>query len=162
MNEEKTIKKFFQNPDALKWVIIGLAGFVILILVFGAGMKVGTLKARYSYRWAENYNRNFAGPRDGFFSDWRNFPRGEFINAHGVFGSIIKIDGNTIITKGKDDVEKPVLVSESTLIQKGRETIKLSDLKPDENIVIIGSPNDQGQIEAKLIRVFDGETKRLP
>lgn len=162
MNEEKTIKKFFQNPDVLKWVIIGLAGFVILILVFGAGMKVGTLKARYSYRWAENYSKNFAGPRNGFFSDWRNFPRGEFINAHGIFGSIIKIDGNTIITKGRDDVEKTVLVSENTVIQKGRETVKLSDLKADEGIVIIGSPNDQGQIEAKLIRVFDGETKRLP
>ncbi|MFH0791757.1 MAG: hypothetical protein V1905_00890 [bacterium] len=161
MNEEK-IKKFFQNPDILKRVIIGLAGFVILILVFGAGMKVGALKARYSYRWAENYHRNFAGPQGGFFSDWGNSPRGEFINAHGVFGLIIKIDGDTIITKGKDDIEKTVLVSEDTLIQKGRETIKLSDLKPDEGIVIIGSPNEEGQIEAKLIRVFDGETKRLP
>ena len=65
MNEEK-IKKIFQNHDVLKWVIIGLAGFVVLILVFGAGMRIGTLKARYSYRWAENYQKNFAGPRDGF------------------------------------------------------------------------------------------------
>ena len=174
MNEEKTtpqqmphiatgqVKKFFQNRDVLKWVIIGLASFVILVLVFGAGMKVGALKAKYSYRWAENYHRNFAGPRGGFFSDWKSSPRGEFINAHGVFGSIIKIDGNTIITKGRDNVEKTVLVSEDTLIQKGRDAIKLSDLKPDESIVIIGSPNDQGQIEAKLIRVFDGETKGLP
>lgn len=161
MNEEK-IKKFFQNRDALKWVIIGLGCFVALVLVFGAGVKVGAIKARYSYRWAENYHRNFAGPRGGFFSDWRSSPRGEFINAHGVFGSIIKIDGNTIITKGRDDVEKTVLVSDKTIIQKGRETVKLSDLKADENIVIIGSPNEEGQIEAKLIRVFDGEIKGLP
>ena len=153
MNEEK-IKKIFQNRDALKWVIIGLAGFVVLILVFGTGVKVGTLKARYSYRWAENYHRNFAGPRDGFFSDWRNPPRREFINAHGVFGSIIKIDGNAIITKSKNDAEKIILVSENTLIQKGRETVKLSDLKPEESIVIIGSPNEEGRIEAKFIRVL--------
>lgn len=162
MSEEKTIKKFFQNRDALKWIIIGLAGFVVLVLVFGAGVKVGTVKARYSYRWAENYHRNFAGPRDGFFSDWKGSPRGEFINAHGVFGSIIKIDGNTIITKGRDDVEKTILVSDKTIIQKGRETVKLSDLKADESVVIIGSPNEEGQIEAKLIRVFDGEIKGLP
>lgn len=162
MNEEKTIKKLFQNRDALKWVIIGLAGFVVLVLVFGAGVKVGTIKARYSYRWAENYHRNFAGPRGGFFSDWKSFPRGEFINAHGVFGSIIKIDGNTIITKGRDDVEKTILVSENTVIQKGRETIKLSDLKTDESVVIIGSPNEGGQIEAKLIRAFGDEMKQLP
>jgi len=162
MNEEKTIKKLFQNRDVLKWVIVGLAGFVILILVFGAGMKIGALKAGYSYRWAENYHRNFAGPRSGFFSDWGNSPRGEFINAHGVFGSIIKIDGNTIITKGKDDVEKTVLVSENTLIQKGRETVKLSDLKPDESVVIIGSPNEEGWIEAKFIRVLPAPGSIMP
>ena len=164
MNEEKTIKKFFSalggsafgghNRDVLKWVIIGLAGFVILVMVFGAGVKVGTVKARYSYRWADNYHKNFAGPRGGFLGDWQRFPAGDFISGHGVFGSIIKIDGNTIITKGKDDVEKTVLVSENTLIQKGRETVKLSDLKPDESVVIIGSPNEEGRIEAKFIRVL--------
>src|SRR3989338_4980905 len=91
MNEEKTtpkqmlriatgqVKKFFQNRDVLKWVIIGLAGFVILVLVFGAGVKVGTLKARYSYRWADNYHKNFAGPRGGFLGDWQRFPAGDFI-----------------------------------------------------------------------------------
>lgn len=163
MSEEKTIKNFFQNRDVLKWIIIGLAGFVVLILVFGAGVKVGTIKAKYSYRWAENYHRNFGGPRGGFFGDLKSFPQGEFINAHGVFGSIIKIEGNTIITKAKDDdVEKTVLVSDSTIIQKGRERVKLPDLKVDEDIVVIGSPNEEGQIEAKLIRVFDGETKGLP
>jgi len=162
MSEEKNNKKFFQNPDILKRIIVGLVGFVIIILAFGAGVKVGVSKAKYSYRWAENYQKNFAGPRGGFFSDWGNSPRGEFTNAHGVFGLIIKIDGNTIITKGGDDVEKTILVSDNTIIQKGREDIKLSDLKADENIVIIGSPNNQGQIEAKFIRVFDGKTNKLP
>src|SRR3989344_3922440 len=156
MNEEKTIKKFFQSRDVLKWVIIGLAGFAVLILVFGAGIKVGTMKANYSYRWAENYHKNFGGPRGGFLGDLRSFPQGDFINGHGVFGSIIKIDGSTIIAKDKDDVEKTILVSDSTIIRKGREKVKLPDLKVDEDIVIIGSPNEEGQIEAKLIRVFDG------
>lgn len=155
MNEEK-IKKIFQNRDVLKWVIIGLVGFVVLILVFGAGMKVGALKARYSYRWAENYQRNFAGPRrGGFLGSFRQgFKDRDFINAHGTFGSIIKIDGNTIIVKGKDDVEKTVLVSDKTTITSHRESLKMSDLKVDDQIVIIGTPNEQGQIEAKLIRVF--------
>lgn len=162
MSEEKNNKKFFQNGDALKWIIIGLAGFVVLVLVFGAGIKVGTIKAKYSYRWAENYHKNFAGPRGGFLSDWRNSPRGEFINAHGIFGSIIKIDGDTIIMKGKDDVERTIFVSEKTIIQRGRETDILSDLKIDDRVVIIGSPNEQGQIEAKLMRVFGDEMKHLP
>ena len=95
-----------------------------------------------------------------FLGDLKNFPQGEFINAHGVFGSIIKIDGNTIIAKAKDDVEKTILVSDSTIIQKGRKKVKLPDLKVDEDIVVIGSPNEEGQIEAKLIRVFDGSDPR--
>ncbi len=154
MDKEK-IKKIFQNRDMLKWVIIGLAGFVVLILVFGAGMKVGALKARYSYRWAENYQRNFAGPRGGFLGNFRQgFEGRDFINAHGTFGSIIKIDGSTVIVKSKDDVEKTVLVSEKTTITAHRESLKVSDLKIDDQIVVIGSPNEQGQIEARLIRLF--------
>jgi len=170
VNEEK-IKKLFSalggsafgghNRDVLKWVIIGLAGFVVLILVFGAGMKVGALKARYSYSWAENYQRNFAGSRSGFLENFRRgFENRDFINAHGTFGSIIKIDPSTssgqatLIIKGKDDVEKIVLVSEKTAITARRESLKVGDLKVDDQVVIIGTPNEQGQIEANLIRLF--------
>lgn len=156
-NDSAKLKK-----DTLRWIIIGLAGFAALLLVFGAGVKVGALKARYSYRWAENYHKNFAGPRGGFFSDWRNFPQGEFINAHGVFGSIIQINGDMIIAKDKNNTEKTVLVSDKTIIQRGRETVKLSDLKTDENIVVIGSPNENGQIEAKVIRIFPENRPELP
>ena len=174
MNEEKTIpkhpamagatgqvKKIFQNRDVFKWVIIGLASFVVLVLVFGAGVKVGTLKARYSYRWADNYHKNFAGPRGGFLGDWQRFPAGDFIGGHGAFGEIIEIKYNGFVIKGRENVEKVVITSEDTAITKGRETIK-DGLKVGDRVVIIGTPNDEGQIEAKLIRVFDGETKELP
>ena len=41
------------------------------------------------------------------------------------------------------------------------ETVKDS-LKVGDHVVIIGSPNEEGQIEAKLIRVFNGELRGLP
>ena len=164
MNEEKSIKKLFkifENRDVLKWIIIGLVSFTALVLVFGAGVKVGTLKARYSYRWAENYHKNFAGPRGGFFDNFRRgFDDDDFIEAHGVFGSVIKIDTSTssgqatLIVKGKDNVEKTILVSDKTTISNRRDVIKFDGLKIDDQVVIIGSPNEQGQIEAKFIRVF--------
>ena len=163
MTEEKTIKKFFQNRDILKWIIVGLAGFAVLILVFGAGVKVGTMKAKYSYRWAENYHKNFGGPGGGFFSDWGNSPRGEFINAHGVFGEIIELTkvglDNALVIKGRDDVEKIIITTKDTVVKKGGETMK-DYLKVGDSVVIIGTPNDEGQIEAKLIRVFDGSDPR--
>lgn len=162
MNEEKQNIKI--SRDALKKIVIGLAIFAIAILIFGAGILVGGMKARFSYRWAESYHKNFAGPRGGFFGDWRGMPPlpGDFIEGHGAFEEIIKIEGDTLIIKGKGDVEKVVLVTEKTIIQSGRKDIKISDLKVDDQIVIIGSPNEEGQIEAKLIRVFDGEVMKTP
>jgi len=147
------------NHDVLKWVILGLIIIVIIVLVFGLGILVGERKVRFSYRWAEQYHRNFAGPQAGFFGDWRNFP-GDFIGAHGVFGQIIKVASSTIIIKGSDNVEKIVLIKDSTIIERFRNTVKMTELKVDDYIVVIGEPNDAGQIEAKFIRVLPlpGET----
>lgn len=156
MSEEKHNKKLFRNPDVLKWVIIGLVGFIVIILIFGAGVKVGTLKARYSYRWADNYHTNFAGPRGGFLGDWRKFPAGDFIGGHGVFGEIIELNDSGFVVKGRGDIEKVVVTTGDTVVKKGRETAE-DGFKVGDRVTIIGSPNEEGQIEAKLIRIFDGE-----
>jgi len=160
MDEDKQDNKKL-NQDVLKRVIIGLAGFVIVVLIFGAGIFVGGMKARFSYRWAESYHKNFAGPRGGFFGDWRTLPPpGDFIEGHGTFGEIIKINDSDLIVKGQGDVEKVILITKDTTIERGRDTLKKEELKVGDQVVIIGSPNEQGQIEAKLIRIFDGEDVR--
>jgi hypothetical protein len=145
--EEQKVKK---ERDILKWVLVGLAVFIVLALVFKIGMFVGEKKAQFSFRWAENYHRMFAGPKAGFLMP----PFSEFIEGHGTVGEIIKIEGNNLVVKGRGDVEKLILVNEKTIIKSGFKNIKVSDLKIGDIIVIIGSPNDKGQIEAKLIRVF--------
>ncbi len=163
MSEEKQNNKKI-NPDVLKWTIIGLAAFVIFILIFGVGMFVGGMKARFSYQWAESYHKNFAGPRGGFLGDWRQlpFPPGDFIESHGTFGEIIQINDSDFVIKGKGDLEKIIVIKENTILEKGRMAIKKDDLKVGDQVVIIGSPNEQGQIEAKLIRIFNGEDIKTP
>ncbi len=151
-----------KQKDILKWIIIGLAGFAVVGLIFDAGMVVGGMKAKFSYRWAEQYHKNFAGPQAGFFSDWRSFPQGDFIEGHGAFGEIIQISDTDLVVKGRGDVEKVIIITADTAIQKERGTIKKEELKVGDQIVIIGSPNEEGQIEAKLIRVFDGELRGAP
>ncbi len=155
MNENQQNKKLL-NPDILKWVIIGTIGFIIIVLVFSVGMFVGGMKARFSYRWAESYHKNFAGPGGGFFGDWRQPPPfpGDFIEGHGTFGEIIKIDSSDFVVKGRDDVEKIIIITEDTVIEIGRKTTKKDELRVGDYIVVIGSPNEEGQIEAKLIRVL--------
>jgi hypothetical protein len=167
--------KKFLHPDYLKLIIIGLIIFVAVFLIFGAGVWIGERKAGFSYRWAEQYQRNFAGPRAGFFNDWQSFPKGDFIEAHGIFGQIMKIDastssGPTLVIKGIDEVEKIVLIKKDTIIKSLRETVKITDLKVDDYIVVVGEPNDGGQIEAKFIRLvpppretsFDMPMRRMP
>ncbi len=139
--------------DALKRIIIIFAGLAAIILIFGAGVFVGGMKARFSYRWAENYQKNFAGPRGGFMNGFPARPGNDFIESHGVFGQIIKINSDLVIN-GQNNVERIVIISSSTTIQKARQTITKDDLKVGDNVTVIGSPDDQGQIEAKLIRVF--------
>jgi hypothetical protein len=136
-------------------IIIVLFGLALLVGVFTLGAAVGYRKARFSYAWGENYSRNFGGPREGFMGNFaKDFSGRDLIDAHGTFGQVMKIDGSMLVIKGPDNVEKSVLIKDDTTIQRLRETIKLGDLKTDEYIVVIGRPNDSGQIEAKFIRVM--------
>jgi len=128
-----------------------LAAIAIIVLIFGAGMYIGFRKARFSYQWGENYHMNFGSQRGGMM---RDFGGKDLIDSHGASGQIIKIDGSTVIVKGQDGIEKSVLVKDDTAIRRFREAIKLTDLKVNDYIVVIGSPNDSGQIEAKFLRIM--------
>lgn len=143
--------KFFQSKLFLG-TVLGVVIFAVLLLVFQVGVFVGFKKAEFSYHWSENYQRNFAGPQRGFAEP---FQGKDLINAHGSAGQIIKIDGSTIIIKGNDNVERAVLIKEDTVIRSLRDSIKISDLKLNDLVVIIGDPaTTSGQITAKLIRVM--------
>ncbi len=128
-----------------------IVAVIVLLLAFKAGEFVGFKKAGFSYQWGENYQRNFGGPRGGMLNDFKGR---DFMNAHGNAGSIIKIDGNVLIIKGQNNFEQTVVVSDQTMISRQQDVLKFSDLKVDDRVTIIGSPNRDGQIEAKLIRVF--------
>ena len=132
-------------------ILWSIAGVIILLFTFKAGVIVGYKKASFSYRWGESYHRNFGGPRGGFSE---NFFVEDFIESHGTFGQIIKIDGNILVVKGRDNVEKIIVVKDDTAIRSKRIMLALSDVNINDYIVIIGQPNDQGQIEAKLIRIM--------
>ncbi len=144
------INNFFQSK-IFKNCLFGLAIFIVILGIFSLGMFVGFRKANFSYGWGENYDRNFAGPRQGMMT---GFEDKYLIDSHGVVGQIIKIDNNNIFIKGIDSVEKVVLVDSGTSIRAFRNDIKLSDLKLDDHIVVIGQPNNVGQIQAKFIRVM--------
>jgi hypothetical protein len=152
------LKILFQSRR-FKQLLKVLGTLVVLLLVFQLGVFVGFRKASFSYRWGDNYHRAFGGPRGGFL---RDFEGRDFVSGHGTAGAIVRIDGNNIIIKGRDGVEKIATVTEGTTVRKGRTAVKLADLKADDRVVIIGAPKDDGSIEAKIIRVFDGNQPAPP
>lgn len=124
--------------------VVGIA--FLALLVFRAGVFVGYRKAGFAYRLGDNYYRTFGGHM--------GMREEEFTSAHGAIGKIIKISLPTLFIEDQDNVEKLILIKDSTAIRKFREEIKSSDLKIDDSIIIIGSPNDKSEIEAKLIRIL--------
>jgi hypothetical protein len=151
-----TIGKIVQfiKTKPIKIGLCSIAGLIVLLLVFGAGIEVGFHKAEHSFRWGENYHRNFGGPREGFMQDFGRLGKEDYMDSNGTVGQILKMDGQTITMKGKDNVEKLILTDEKTSIRSARGTIALAELKADDTIVVIGEPNNAGQIVAKFIRVM--------
>ncbi|MDD5547471.1 MAG: hypothetical protein PHN74_01020 [Candidatus Pacebacteria bacterium] len=142
--------KFFRGA------IFGIGVFIVGLLIFQAGMFVGYHRAGFSYKLGDNYHRTFGEPNQPFGNvpPFMNVPFEKLSNAHGVIGKIIKIDLPTMVVEGEDKVEKVILIKDDTIINQFRETVKPADLKIDSNITVIGSPNQDSQIEAKLIRIM--------
>ncbi|MBP9727879.1 MAG: hypothetical protein KBD27_00715 [Candidatus Moranbacteria bacterium] len=135
-----------------------IVGGVLLVALFSfaIGVKVGFYKASFSARFGENYERNFLG------GDTRPMPPfGKMMNdgwgmrnPHGVGGEILSIAGDTLVIKNPENQESSLRVDDKTIINRGRQTLALSDLAIGENIIVVGRPGDDGVVVARLIRVF--------
>ncbi len=132
-------------------MVFGIAAFLVLAIVFKGGLVVGAKRADFACRWNSNYHTNFAGPRAGFA---QGFGDRDFIDANGTLGQIIKIDGQSFTIAGRDNVEKVIIVGEYTAIKSMRDALTIADLKVDDFVIVIGEPNENGQISAKLIRLI--------
>ena len=145
---------FFQSTPFQK-ILLGILCFCILFLVFSIGIFVGAKRAEFSFRWADQYHQNFGGPSEGFFGDFLNSGK-QFIDSNGCYGRVIGINGNILTVKdiGEDNTEKNIFVDEKTIIVCQKKTWKISNLKLDSNVVIVGAPDSSGRLIAKLIRVM--------
>ncbi len=144
----ENIKRVFEGKGSFR-ILCGLGIIIIVLLIFSAGVKVGFHKASFGRAWGENYERNF-----GMMANRPMFGRDNFPNAHGAIGKIIKKELPTIIVQDRDNTEKVILLGNDTHIQKIKEQINQNDLQIDDFVVVIGTPNEKGQIEAKLIRIM--------
>lgn len=133
------MKQLFTSKKLI--IILWIVGGLILLLVaFGLGMAVGTRRADFYSRFGENYERNFSLAR-GF-------------NAHGVAGEVIDTSTSTISVKDFNGSEESVSILPDTIVSKGDQIVSSTAIMAGNGVIVIGHPDDEGQIEARFIRLF--------
>lgn len=152
------IKNLWQSKF-FKGAIITLATLIVLLFVFQAGRFVGFRQAGFSYRMGDNYYRAFeGGPRGGLalrsLSGGGGMMGGNLPGGHGAVGKVVKVSLPTIIISTPDNLEKTILFRVDTSIRRFRDNASSSDIKVGDMIVVIGEPNQDSVIEAKLVRLL--------
>ncbi len=152
-----------------KLVSITVGVLIVALSGFAAGIAVGIHKAKFSYAWGENYERNFVGNRGGVMGDNRGekigngqgsmmersgFDGRDFRNAHGVAGKVLSVSDTSLIISDRSNKENTVTVTEKTILKRNGEDVKLSDIAKDDTVVVIGAPGENGVVNADFIRVF--------
>ena len=130
--------------------IVGIA--LAALVIFQAGEAIGFRKAAFSYRFGDNYYRAFSSERGP--KSFRMQMRGGFMEAHGAAGRIVSINLPTFVVSGPDEVEKVVLIGDDTEIRHFDTSVAASELRVGDFAVVIGSPNENSQIEAELVRIL--------
>jgi len=141
------IQKITEAPWFTKALIaIGLV--LAALVVFQAGVYVGVNKAALSFRMGDNYYRAL-GP-GGFPGD----PLGEELSeANGASGKILSVSLPTFIMEDQGG-EKVILIGSQTGIRFMRDSTSSSAIMPGDGAIVIGEPNDKGEIEATFIRLL--------
>jgi hypothetical protein len=155
MDTQSPEKKNFIEAKISKKMLYVIAAFVLALLVFQTGMFVGYHRARFAQQFGDNYERTFGMHRGGFPDGKGNMLfGGELTNAHGSVGKIVSIALPTLVIADRDGVEKVILLTESTDIRHFRDALSADKLQVGDIVVVLGAPNEQAQIEAKLIRLL--------
>ncbi len=138
--------KTFVNSHTFVKVLAVLGTLIIALFIFEAGVVVGFHKASFASHWQENYAHNFGGP-GGFFNT-------QVPNPHGTAGKIVSLSLPTFVVAGPDENERTVELDDDTIIRDGAATVDSNDLTVGKFVVIIGTPNDNGIVDARLVRIM--------
>lgn len=119
---------------------IGVILAAVMLVVFFLGLFVGRRENRFL--------PYFGGPHMSKDFIPRNF-------GHGAIGTIESLGENTLVVRDRTGALKTVLIDNQTQIRRGHTGINFSDLKKDEQVIVLGDPEEkEGAIKARVIRVI--------
>jgi hypothetical protein len=132
--------------------IAGVALLFVLAGTFWLGTRVGALQAT---RWSTEPQGRL--PIEPPFSPFGVKPR-----PHGAVGSVLRIEGESIVIRGQFGVERTVRITPDTVIERSGQRISLNDIQAGEWLIAIGSPRPDNSMDARLIRVFELHSEGEP
>ena len=148
--KECTQSKMFQRG------VIAIGVLLVALVSFASGVAVGLHKARFSYAWGENYEQHFVGGSRGTMRDMMERHEGKgFRNPHGAIGTVVSVTEDAVLIRNQDGQESSVRITDQTTIMKQREKTTRESVVPGVSIAVVGTPNNEGVVEADLIRLFD-------
>lgn len=154
-----SIKTFFQTNSVSK-IIGGLGILLVVLIIFQAGVFVGYHKGTFSSNWNNNYMMRGANDPRSFFAPFMH--NGDNINPHGAVGEIVSTNFPLVMIKGPNRAEEVIIIGSNTTIRNFRQTASTSDLIVGKQVVVIGEPNDKGQIQAELVRIMPNPPSGFP
>jgi len=152
MEKENDFLKLPKTKTFL-WV---LCGILVILVAFGLGLAVGYRRAIFASEFGAHYYRGMYGDPSGqpFIGLMGVGPT----TVHGVSGEVIDVSSGTISVREVDGNEESVLVSSHTPIREMNNDISAQDIEPYDQIVVIGQPDANGEVEARFIRVFEASS----
>ena len=112
--------------ENFKRIILVLVSFLVAVLVINVVMFAAGIKTGFFQRWTEEQ----------------------------YFGKISEIHEGGFAIVDENGREKSVLIARDTRIRKGREFIAEEVLRVGNYVIVVGFPNEEKQIEARVIRIF--------
>lgn len=139
---------------------------LVLLMLVGISLWVG---ARIGIASLREASRGQASPSllgEGNFSNFRGRLR------HSVVGEVDSVDAQSLTVLKRDGERRTIVITADTLISRGPlrggslssnrvgelGLTQFPDLQPGGRVVIIGRPRNNGQIEARVIRIIPVET----
>jgi hypothetical protein len=138
----------FVKSERFVHVLTGIGFLIIALFVFEAGVAVGFHKAGFTRSWEEHYGDNFGAPV------MYGMPARGLPDPHGASGTVMNVSLPTFGVAGPGRSEQIVEVGRGTIIRDGANTVDTSDIAPGKYVIVIGTPGERGEVDARLVRVL--------
>ncbi len=139
------------TSPTFKGILYGIGIVAVGMLIFQAGIAVGFRKANFASDAGDNYRETFGGPARAQIMGPR---AGDVPSPHGAAGRIVQVDLPFILLSEDHGIEKVILINDHTIIRRERRVVAPTELRIGDAAIIIGSPNDQAQVQAAFIRLL--------